>query len=90
MEQNKLFKSDSQKWDQSEESKKFSDSISGSFNIFTKQRLSDSESLNISGKQIQVNTAMSNVNSWSDSVNKGGQGGFKTRTVRPDDQPLSG
>ena len=60
MEQNKLFKSDSQKWDQLEESKKFSDSISGSFNIFTKQRLSDNESLNISGEQIQVNTAMSN------------------------------
>ena len=32
----------------------------GSFNTFTKQRLSDSESLNISGEQIQVNTAMSN------------------------------
>ena len=61
MEQNKLFKSDSQKWDQSEESKKFSDSIVGSFNTSTKQRLSDSESLNISGEQIQVNTAMSNV-----------------------------
>ena len=61
MEQNKLFKSDSQKWDQLEESKKFSDSIGGSFNIFTKQRLSDNESLNISGEQIQVNTAMSNV-----------------------------
>ena len=60
MEQNKLFKSDSQKWDQSEKSKKFSDSMVRSVNTFTKQKLSDIESLNISGEKIQVNTAMSN------------------------------
>ena len=58
MEQNKLFKSDSQKWDQSETSEKFSDSMVNGVKTITKQKLPNVESSSILSEQNQVETTM--------------------------------
>ena len=59
MEQNNLFGSDSTKWNQSETTKKFSDSMDNGIKTITKQKLPNVDSLSILSEQTKVETTMS-------------------------------
>ena len=69
MEQNNLFGSDSTKWNQSETTKKFSDSMDNGVKTITKQKLPNVDSSSILSEQTKVETTMSKyVSELSSSI----------------------